>query len=279
MAREIAPEIWLHVDAAHAGAALICPEHRTASIMPHLDKFDSFDVNLHKWLCVNFDASCMFVRDRAHLTQGMTITPSYLQNPSNISGLVTDYRDWQIPLGRRFRALKIWWVLRSFGISGLQRLVRDHVKFAEVFAELCCGPRGKKAGIEVVAGPAYALTVIRFVAPQATLTNGHGNDTIHARTNGIARTENTANEMNDFGAGPPADAEASNALTKKIYERVNADGEFFLTSGVVDGIYTIRIVSANPNSREEALRRCFDVLVDMAESVRKEEGLKVNSRI
>jgi aromatic-L-amino-acid decarboxylase len=113
-------EIWVHVDAAYAGAALVCPEyqHLTASF----EHFHSFNMNMHKWLLTNFDASCLFVRKRKDLIDSLSIMPSYLRNEFSESGLVTDYRDWQIPLGRRFRSLKIWFVLRTYGVKGLQEL-------------------------------------------------------------------------------------------------------------------------------------------------------------
>ncbi|MEO1995676.1 MAG: aminotransferase class V-fold PLP-dependent enzyme [Planctomycetaceae bacterium] len=123
---------WLHVDAAMAGTAALCPELR--AIHDGLQSVDSYAFNPHKWMCVNFDCNCFFVADRQPLLRALSILPDYLQNQASQSGQVTDYRDWQIPLGRRFRALKLWFVIRSFGISGLQQLVRDHVALAREFA-------------------------------------------------------------------------------------------------------------------------------------------------
>jgi len=123
---------WLHVDAAMAGTAALCPELR--SIHDGLQFADSYAFNPHKWMCVNFDCNCFFVADREPLLRALSILPAYLQNTASESGQVTDYRDWQIPLGRRFRALKLWFVIRSFGISGLQNFVREHVRLAGEFA-------------------------------------------------------------------------------------------------------------------------------------------------
>lgn len=126
--------VWLHVDAAWAGSALVCEEHR--GMLRGIEAADSFDFNPHKWLLVNFDLSAMWVRDRQWLQEALSLTPVYLRSREYDEGLVTDYRDWQIPLGRRFRALKLWMVLRSFGASGLRTHVRRHCALAERFERL-----------------------------------------------------------------------------------------------------------------------------------------------
>jgi aromatic-L-amino-acid decarboxylase len=123
---------WLHVDAAMAGNAMICPEFR--AMLDGLDLADSYVFNPHKWLETNVDCSAMFVADRHSLTSAMSLIPEYLRNPASESGEVIDYRDWQVELGRRFRALKLWFVLRSYGVSGLQEIIRRHVSLAAEFA-------------------------------------------------------------------------------------------------------------------------------------------------
>jgi aromatic-L-amino-acid/L-tryptophan decarboxylase len=124
--------IWLHVDAAMAGTAGLCPEFR--HFFDGLELADSYCFNPHKWMFTNFDCDCFFVADRAHLIRTLSILPEYLRNKASESGQVIDYRDWQIPLGRRFRALKLWFVIRSFGIEGLQERIRNHVEYAKEFA-------------------------------------------------------------------------------------------------------------------------------------------------
>ncbi len=116
---------WLHVDAAMAGSAAICPELR--GFHDGLELADSYAFNPHKWLLTNFDCDCFYVRDRRALTDALSVTPEYLQNAASASGSVVDYRDWQVPLGRRFRALKLWFVLRGYGAEGLRRHLRAHV--------------------------------------------------------------------------------------------------------------------------------------------------------
>ncbi len=125
--------LWLHVDAAMAGSAAICPELR--SFHDGLELADSYCFNPHKWLGVNFDCDCFYVADRESLIRAMSVTPEYLRNPASEAGEVFDYRDWQIPLGRRFRALKLWFVLRSEGAEGLRSLIRRHIALAAEFAD------------------------------------------------------------------------------------------------------------------------------------------------
>lgn len=154
---------WLHVDAAHAGSALVCPELRW--IAPGLERVDSFCMNPHKWLLTNFDCDCFWVADRSALIGALSVLPEYLRNAASESGAVIDYRDWQIPLGRRFRSLKLWFVLRSYGLDGLQQVVREHVALAQGFAErVAAHPR-----LELVAPHPLNLVCFRHVdGDQAT---------------------------------------------------------------------------------------------------------------
>jgi aromatic-L-amino-acid decarboxylase len=124
--------VWLHVDAALAGSAAVCPEFRW--LHDGLESADSYCFNPHKWLLTNFDCDCFYVADRDALIDALTVTPEYLRNPASESGRVFDYRDWQVPLGRRFRALKLWCVLRSFGVRGLQEHIRRGVELTRAFA-------------------------------------------------------------------------------------------------------------------------------------------------
>ena len=219
-------EIWVHVDAAYAGAALVCPEyHHLTGSFGH---FHSFDMNMHKWLLTNFDASCLYVRRRKDLIDALSITPSYLRNEFSESGLVTDYRDWQIPLGRRFRSLKIWFVLRTYGVKGLQEHVRMHIKLGEIFAGLM---KSRSDLFEIMTGPSYALTVFTIV-PQV------------------------------------ADKAEQDKITKAVYELVNKRGEIYITSSVIGGAYAIRVVSANPLADERNVRKAFDILVETTEELK-----------
>jgi aromatic-L-amino-acid/L-tryptophan decarboxylase len=203
----------------------------------------------------------MFVKDRTDLTSSLSITPSYLRNSFSDSGLVTDYRDWQIPLGRRFRSLKVWFVLRTYGISGIQAHIRKHVRLGELFHELVL----TRADLfSVLTGPAFALTVITIKQPKPERrVSANQSDPFHERY------------LNDFT--PDAKNQAlidANSLTKEVYELVNQRGEIFLTSSVISGVYAIRVVSASPNAEERYVRRAFEILVEATEEILQKKGHK-----
>ena len=126
-------KLWLHVDAAMSGTAALCPEFR--HIHQGLEFADSYCFNPHKWMFTNFDCDCFYVADRKALIQTLSVLPEYLRNRATESGAVIDYRDWQIPLGRRFRSLKLWFVIRHYGVEGLQHHIRQHVELAQQFAD------------------------------------------------------------------------------------------------------------------------------------------------
>ncbi len=124
--------IWLHVDAAMGGTALILPEFQW--MLDGKEYIDSFVFNPHKWMFTNFDCSAFFIRDTESLIRTFEILPEYLKTRTR--GQVNDYRDWGIPLGRRFRALKLWSVIRSYGTDGLRQKIRYHISLAKRLAEM-----------------------------------------------------------------------------------------------------------------------------------------------
>ncbi len=124
--------LWLHVDAAMSGTAALCPEFR--HLQDGVEFTDSYNFNPHKWMFTNFDCDCFWVADRKALIQTLSIVPEYLRNQATESGAVIDYRDWHIQLGRRFRSLKLWFVIRHYGVEGLQYHIRRHVQLAQMFA-------------------------------------------------------------------------------------------------------------------------------------------------
>ena len=148
--------LWLHVDGAMAGTAALCPEFR--HIHDGLELADSYCFNPHKWMFTNFDCDCFYVADRAALISALTILPEYLRNRATESGAVTDYRDWQVSLGRRFRALKLWLVIRHYGAEGLRHHVRQHVALAQEFAGWVEGD----SRFELVVPPPLNLVVFRL---------------------------------------------------------------------------------------------------------------------
>jgi aromatic-L-amino-acid decarboxylase len=148
--------VWLHVDAAFAGAAAVCPEFRW--IHDGLEFADSYCFDPHKWLLTGFDCDALWVADPAGLTSALSVLPEYLSNAATSSGAVIDYRDWQIPLGRRFRALKLWFVMRWYGVEGLRQHIRDGVALAERFAAAVTADDR----FEVVAPHPFALVCFRL---------------------------------------------------------------------------------------------------------------------
>ncbi len=148
---------WVHVDSAWAGSATVCPEHR--DLLDGLDQVDSYAFNPHQWLLTNFDCSALYVADAAPLAASLSIVPEYLRNAASDSGEVVDYRDWQVPLGRRFRALKLWFVMRSYGTDGLRAHIRAHVAAAATLADrVRANPR-----LEMAAPLSLGLVCLRHV--------------------------------------------------------------------------------------------------------------------
>ena len=188
-------------------------------------------------------SSVLFVRNRLDLTNALDITPTYLRNPYSDMGTVIDYRNWSISLGRRFRALKIWFVMRSYGLNGMKAHIRKTIGLGDTFADLV---RGRSDLFEIVTKPAFCLTVLRVKNP-------------HASANGASGSKEGVSVCD---ADPVADE-----LTKKVYELINTRGKIFITSTVIAGIYVIRVVSANPMAEEPYVRNAFEILVHTTEEV------------
>lgn len=149
-------DLWLHVDAAWAGSAFICPEYRP--LLNGVELADSFDFNPHKWLLTNFDCSTMWVQEKKWLLDALSLTPEYLRSKEYDAGLVQDYRDWQIPLGRRFRSLKLFFTLRMFGKKALQAHIREHCRLAAKFAQYIA----EDENYEVITQPSLSLVCFRL---------------------------------------------------------------------------------------------------------------------
>jgi aromatic-L-amino-acid decarboxylase len=177
--------LWLHVDAAFAGSAALLPE--CAGLFDGLERADSYVFNPHKWMLTNFDCSAFWVRDRANLVSALSVLPEFLRNRATESGAVIDYRDWQIPLGRRFRALKLWFVLRHYGLEGIRAQLRAHIGLARDFVDRV---EGHPAFVLTAPAP-LSLVCFRHVdgdaATQAVLdrVNGSGEAYLtHTRLDG-----------------------------------------------------------------------------------------------
>jgi aromatic-L-amino-acid decarboxylase len=180
--------IWLHVDAAYAGTAAIVPELR--HLFDGMEHADSFVFNPHKWMLVNFDCSAYYVRDRETLLRTFQITPEYLRTAQDAE--VVNFRDWGLQLGRRFRALKLWFVIRSYGVEGLRALVRKHVALARDLAGWIQGT----PGFELMAPVPFGLVCFRY-RPEGTLDAQLDdlNRRLLARVNATRRVHLTHTEL------------------------------------------------------------------------------------
>lgn len=163
-------DLYTHLDAAWAGSAMICPEYRQQFWQGNAT-FDSIVFNPHKWLGAQFDCSIQFLRDQSLQLNTLKIEPEYLKTSEHS---VTNYSEWTIPLGRRFRALKLWFLLRSYGLEGLQMRIRNHVSWAQ---ELCSAIR-QLDGFEITSEP--ILSLFSFRCPGDDLTQQRLVDAVNA---------------------------------------------------------------------------------------------------
>jgi len=191
-------KIWLHVDAAYAGTALLLPEYQW--MIEGIGQADSFVFNPHKWMFTNFDCSLYYVRDAGLLIKSFAVLPEYLKTKSR--GKVNDYRDWSVPLGRRFRALKLWFVIRSYGLEGIREKLREHIRLSGYFCE------------ELAAESHLVIPVKPFLNVSCFRLQPEG----------------------------LKDKEALNRLNEEFLEEINRSGDLFLTHTKVNGRYTLRMV-------------------------------------
>jgi len=201
--------VWLHVDAAFAGSAAIVPELRW--LLDGVEHADSLVMNPHKWLLVNFDCSAYFVRDPDALLHSFGTSPEYLK--TRYDAEVVDYRDWRVPLGRRFRALKLWFVIRSYGVEGLRAMIRSHVALATEFA----GWVEAHPELELMAPAPVGLVCFRS------------------------------------RARPDEAPEATDARNRLLLERINEPGDVFLTHTVLAGRFTLRLALGHLSTTEAVI--------------------------
>ncbi len=209
--------IWLHVDAAFAGTALVLPEFRW--MIAGIENVDSFVMNPHKWMFTNFDCSAYFVRDKEALLRTFAILPEYLKTESR--GSVNDYRDWGIQLGRRFRALKLWFVLRNFGIDGIRERLRNHIALADEFARRI----EQQPDFEMMAPRHLSLVCFRY------------------------HPEHITNE------------DEINKLNTNLLKKLNATGRVYLTHTKVGGKYTLRVVVGQTYVKKQHVDAAWDLIL------------------
>jgi aromatic-L-amino-acid decarboxylase len=216
-------DLWLHVDAAMAGTALILPEFQW--MIDGKEYIDSFLFNPHKWMFTNFDSTAFFTRDATNLIKTFEILPEYLKTRTR--GQVNDYRDWGIPLGRRFRALKLWSVIRSYGTEGLQEKIRDHIQFASKLKDLI----RKESDFELLAPVIINLVCFRY------------------KPKGYKEAE--LNRMNE-----------------KINHLLNDSGKIFLSHTVLNGKYTLRMVTGQTNVTLEHVKKAWELIKETARDLK-----------
>ncbi|PHU23477.1 Tyrosine/DOPA decarboxylase 2 [Capsicum chinense] len=223
---EIAKEygIWVHVDAAYAGNACICPEFQ--HFLNGVENANSFSLNAHKWLFSILDCCCLWVKDPNSLTKALSTTPECLRNKATDSKQVVDYKDWQISLSRRFRALKLWLVLRSYGAVNLRNFIRSHVKMAKHFEELVAVDER----FEIVAPRNFSMVCFR-VSPLALQEK-------------VIFVEE--DQVNMFNA--------------KVLESINSCGNIHMTHAVVGGVYMMRFAIGAPLTDYRHINMAWDVI-------------------
>ncbi len=213
-------KLWLHVDAAYAGTALLLPEKRT--MIDGIEMADSFVFNPHKWMFTNFDCSAYFVKDKGALIRTFEILPEYLKTREG--SVVNNYRDWGVALGRRFRALKLWFVIRSFGAKGLREKIANHIRWAQELAT------------EIDAEPDFELLA---PVPFATIC-------FHYKP-----------ESKD-------DVEHIDTLNATLLETLNDTGKLYLTHTKLNGIYTLRLVIGQTNQTKQHIDAAWRLIRDTA---------------
>ncbi len=215
--------IWLHVDAAFSGSALILPEYRW--MLSGIENVDSFVFNPHKWLFTNFDCSAYFVKDPEALINTFKLVPEYLK--SQLHEHVNDYSNWGIQLGRRFRALKLWFVIKSFGINGLQKRLRDHISLAGEVKNWIEANRS----FEILAPVTFNLLCFRF------------------------HPEEIDNE------------EILNQLNETLLNEINRTGRLYITHTKLDGKFTLRMVIAQTYVGEKHVKDAWNIVCKKAAEV------------
>lgn len=212
--------VFLHVDAAYAGAALLLPEMR--HIVDGIELADSLVFNPHKWMFTHFDCTAYFVRDKNALIRTFSILPEYLKTPED--QLVNNYRDWGIPLGRRFRALKLWFVIRSYGVEGLQSKIRAHIEYGQrLAAHISAAP-----DFELMAPVSLNLVCFRY-RPQ-----------------------------------PDLDPETLDRINEQLLLELNGSGRILLTQTRLSGRYVIRMVAGQTDSTWEHMEQGWQLIQSTA---------------
>ncbi|XP_045484824.1 tyrosine decarboxylase [Pieris rapae] len=214
------PSVWLHVDAAYAGGAFLCPEHKYH--LAGVEYADSFNTNPNKFMLTSFDCSLLWVTNRYLLTSALVVDPLYLQHCYDHTAI--DYRHWGVALSRRFRALKLWFMLRSYGISGLQKYVRRHCELAKYFENLV----KKDERFEVCNDVKLGLVCFRLIC------------------------------------GPDETPKQKDDLNKKLLTNINASGKIHIVPAYIQDKYVIRFCVVTQHATRDDIETAWDVITDYA---------------
>lgn len=218
-------QLWYHIDAAYAGSALILPEQRASA--QGLELADSLVFNPHKWLFTHFDCSAYFVKDAQTLEQTFGLTPEYLK--TSLDRQVHNYRDWGIQLGRRFRALKLWFVLRSYGLSGLQQRLREQISWVQELSQQI----DTHPDFERLAPVPLNLVCFRW------------------------------NPAQPPGSLPPDEAWLDRC-NETLLQTLNASGKLFITHTKLKGRYALRLVAGQLNTQHEHVQQAWQQIQQTA---------------
>ncbi|KAK3138312.1 hypothetical protein QOZ80_5AG0367220 [Eleusine coracana subsp. coracana] len=231
-------DVWVHVDAAYAGAACVCPEFR--NVIEGVEAADSFSTNPHKWLLANMDCCALWVTRPHALTEALGTDHDVILKDGAADGeaVVVDYKDWQVALSRRFRALKLWLVLRCHGVDGLRAFVRSHVRMAKAFEDMV----RDDARFEVPVPRQFALVCFRLRPPALLL-----------------RLREKKQRCHDDDAG-----RVINELNRKLLEAVNATGRAYMSCAVVGGVYVLRCAIGNSLTEERHVQEAWRVVQEQA---------------
>ncbi|KAF3438320.1 hypothetical protein FNV43_RR21082 [Rhamnella rubrinervis] len=245
--------MWVHVDAAYAGNTCICPEFR--HFIDGVEGANSFSMNAHKWFFTTHDCCCLWVREPSALVKSLSTNPEYLRSKTTDSKQVVDYKDWQITLSRRFRALKLWLVLRSYGVEILRNLIRSHVEMAKLFE----GFLATDKRFEIVVPRNFALVCFR-ISPSAI--------------NMLATIGENDYSANIFGSGGACCGglelstyeKCINDVNCKLLESINSSGHIYMTHAVVDGVFVLRFAVGATLTEEQHVFMAWEIVKEHADA-------------
>ncbi len=227
---------WLHVDAAYAGVAAMLPEMH--HILDGCGQADSLVVNPHKWLYTPLDCSALYTRKPDLFKRAFSLVPEYLRTAEGESQAVRDYMDYGVQLGRRFRALKLWMVIRAFGVSGLRERIREHIRIGQQFASWV----DADPDFERLAPAPFSATCFRF-RPKAPRGQ---------------RDQSTDQYLEN--------------LNQALLDAVNDTGEVFLSHTKLHGIYALRLQVSQLRTEERHVRRAWELIRQNAFRIARERG-------